>query len=304
MPGTVLPSPAGPGTSGTRGRRTARRAARRRAHRRRRVYVLFALATAGALGVAALNVGKPGGDGVQAGAAATKGQETAQEPTPSPRRTEGRSTPAQEEPGSTGTGNVSPKPSKTPKVLQHGNGQFETAQASGKAYGKGGKIRRYMVKVEQGTGIPADSAAREIEQILADKRSWTTDGRDAFQLVSRQPYDFVIDIASPDTADRICAEGGLDTHGEVNCDVGPKVVVNLKRWLTGSPEFTGPVPDYRALIINHEVGHRIGHGHETCPGPGRPAPAMMQQIYGLKGCRPNAWPYDSKGNYLGGPHVP
>ncbi|MER6984506.1 DUF3152 domain-containing protein, partial [Streptomyces carpinensis] len=254
--------------------------------------------------VAALNTGRPSGDGSRAGTATTKGQEREQEPTPSPQRREGRSTLTQEESASPETGNVSPKPSRTPKVLQHGNGQFETAQASGKVYGKGSKVRRYVVKVEQGTDVSADEAAREIEQILADKRSWTTDGRNAFQLVAQQPYDFVIDIASPDTADRICAEGGLDTHGEVNCDVGPKVVVNLKRWLTGSPEFTGPVSEYRALIINHEVGHRIGHGHETCPGPGKPAPAMMQQIYGLKGCKPNAWPYDSKGNYLGGPHVP
>ncbi len=111
-------------------------------------------------------------------------------------------------------------------------------------------------------------------------------------------------IASPDTADRICAEGGLDTRGEVNCDVGAQVVVNIKRWNTGSPQFAGPIEEYRALIVNHEVGHRIGHGHETCPGKGKPAPAMMQQIYGLKGCVANAWPYSDKGAYLGGPAVP
>ncbi|WP_324605996.1 DUF3152 domain-containing protein [Streptomyces sp. NRRL S-813] len=186
-------------------------------------------------------------------------------------------------------------------VLQHGNGEFDTAQASGKIYGHGRKVRRFAVMVEQGTGVSANGAAREIEQVLADKRSWTADGTNAFQLVSHKPYDFVIDIASPDTADRICAEGGLDTHGEVNCDVGHKVVVNLKRWLKGSPQFPGPVSEYRALIINHEVGHRIDHRHEGCPGPGKPAPAMMQQIYGLHGCKANAWPYDSEGEYLGGP---
>ncbi len=31
---------------------------------------------------------------------------------------------------------------------------------------------------------------------------------------------------------------------------------------------------------------------------------MMQQIYGLKGCVSNAWPYDTHGTYLGGPSVP
>lgn len=190
---------------------------------------------------------------------------------------------------------------KMPGPLQHGSGEFDTARASGKVLGDGVRVRRFAVSVERGTGVSADDAAREIERILADRRGWTADGVDAFQLVSRKPYDFVIDIASPDTTDRICAEGHLDTHGEVNCDVGHKVVVNLRRWLDGSPRFPGPVAEYRALIINHEVGHRLGHGHEGCPGPGKPAPVMMQQIYGLHGCEANAWPYDSRGHYLGGP---
>ena len=114
----------------------------------------------------------------------------------------------------------------------------------------------------------------------------------------------MIKIATPDTVDDICGAAGLLTGGEVNCDVGPTVVVNLKRWLLGSPEFDGPIHDYRALIINHEVGHRIGHGHQGCPGPGRPAPVMMQQIKGLHGCTANAWPYDAHGHYLGGPPAP
>ncbi|MFJ4716492.1 DUF3152 domain-containing protein [Streptomyces sp. NPDC088785] len=185
-----------------------------------------------------------------------------------------------------------------------GPGTFGAAHADGARVGTGPRLRRYQVQVEDGSGIAADAAAREISGILGDARGWVGDGVDSFQLVSAGPRDFVIKIATPRTVDCLCGSAGLDTHGEVNCSVGRTVVVNLRRWLLGSPEFDGPIGQYRALVVNHEVGHRIGHGHETCPRAGAPAPAMMQQIKGLRGCVANAWPYASDGRYLGGPHVP
>lgn len=188
-------------------------------------------------------------------------------------------------------------------VPEVGPGTFVTAAAEGRVVGTGARLRRYQVQVEDGSGVVADAAAREIAGILGDPRGWGSDGVDSFRLVASGPRDFVVKIATPHTVDCLCGSAGLDTHGEVNCSVGRTVVVNLRRWLLGSPEFDGPVEEYRALIINHEVGHRIGHGHETCPGTGRPAPAMMQQIKGLKGCVANAWPFDADGRYLGGPHV-
>ncbi|WP_275559727.1 DUF3152 domain-containing protein [Streptomyces sp. 5-6(2022)] len=183
-------------------------------------------------------------------------------------------------------------------------GEFVTAKSSGTVIGKGGDLRRFKVMVEKGTGVDAKRAAAEISAILADKRGWTNDGIHSFQLVADGPSDFEVKIATPDTVDEICGAVGLDTHGEVNCDAGTQIMVNLTRWNTGSPEFSGPISGYRALIVNHEVGHRIGHGHETCPGKGKRAPVMMQQIYGLKGCAANEWPYSANGRYIAGPAVP
>ncbi|MFF5565612.1 DUF3152 domain-containing protein [Streptomyces sp. NPDC012623] len=185
-----------------------------------------------------------------------------------------------------------------------GPGTFTTATGGGSTTERGGKVLRYAVAVEDGLALSAAETAKEVERILADPRGWTADGTSAFQRVSGGAPDFVVKVATPGTVDDICGQYGLDTGGEVNCNVGDQVMVNLKRWLLATEFYAEDVPEYRALIINHEVGHYLGHGHRTCPGPGRPAPAMMQQIKGLRGCVINAWPYDAKGKAVTGPAVP
>ncbi len=182
-----------------------------------------------------------------------------------------------------------------------GPGTFTVARAGVTSKGRGSA---YRVEVENGIGVDPDRAAADIAAVLADPRGWSHGGERSFRQVADGSAGLVIRIATPATTDQMCGEYGLNTRGEVNCRGGEKVMVNLKRWQLGSPQFDGPVSEYRALIVNHEVGHWLGRGHETCPGKGRPAPAMMQQIDGLKGCVANAWPYDAKGRYLGGPKVP
>ncbi|GEB58735.1 hypothetical protein GCM10017674_48410 [Streptomyces gardneri] len=288
--------------AGRRGTQSRRRARGRRGPVRRLalpVLVLMTLALGGGAALAHFN-GRTADDAAAPAPEPTPVTEAPTTDAPTPRPTT-----AKPKPKAT-TAKPKPKPKPTPKkttVPQSGAGTFTTAQASGDAVGTGGSLRRYRVQVEDGIELSAHGAAAEIQQILAHPRSWAAHGRGRFQLVS-QNADFVIRIATPDTADALCARQGLNTHGELNCETADGVVVNLKRWMLGSPTFAGEAAEYRHLIINHEVGHEIGiRQHMGCPGPGKPAPAMMQQIKGLNGCRSNAFPYDEDGSYITGPIV-
>ncbi len=139
-----------------------------------------------------------------------------------------------------------PKPGAgpdAPVVPESGPGTFTTARASGTPTGESGDLRRYRVQVEDGIDLRADGTAAEIQRILAHPRGWAAHGRGRFQLVSEdESADFVIRIATPDTADALCLREGLDTGGELNCETTEGVVVNLRRWMLGSPTFAGSPP--------------------------------------------------------------
>ncbi|MEU8708196.1 DUF3152 domain-containing protein [Streptomyces sp. NPDC048565] len=245
----------------------------------------------GVLGTAAYLLGAvylPGGSRSDASSGATHPRSTHVAPTPT----------------ASPTPSPSPSPSRTEiDVPPTGSGTFVTAQAGGAAVGSGSHPLRYVVQVETGLDLSPSQAANEIAGILAAPRGWTHDPDNAFQLVSAgAPHDLTVQIATPGTADSLCWAGiQQDTGGEYNCEVPGGVVVNLKRWVKGSPTFDGPIHDYRALIINHEMGHYLGHSHVTCAGAGQLAPVMMQQIKGLHGCVANAWPYDKNGDFVTGP---
>ncbi|THA72808.1 DUF3152 domain-containing protein [Streptomyces sp. A0958] len=278
---------------GRSGRRRARRARRRRS----RIRVLAAVAVTAALAGAAVALAPRWAGGDDAPAATATGPTAAARPTTAARPT---ARPTKSSEATTGA-KPSPSPSRSRvSIPASGPGTFTVARASGPSGGQ----NAYRVEVEDGSGVDPDQAAERIADILAAPRGWAHGGTRSFHRVATGQAGLVVRIATAATTDRICGQGGMNTHGEVNCRIGEVVMVNLKRWQTGSPEFAGPLAEYRALIINHEVGHWLGHGHETCPGKGRPAPAMMQQIYGLKGCVANAWPYAENGTYLGGPSVP
>ena len=86
---------------------------------------------------------------------------------------------------------------------------------------------------------------------------------------------------------------------EYSCRVGNDVVINVDRWNNATEGWLnagGTVERYRTMVINHEVGHRLGHldNELTCPAVNQPAPLMQQQSMDLLGCTPNEWPLDEE----------
>jgi len=148
----------------------------------------------------------------------------------------------------------------------------------------------YRVEVEIGTGESALTFAAAVDSTLADPAGWTGQGRWSLQRVPANDVDLVIRLATPATVDKVCEAVGLDTGGYFSCRAGQFVMINLDRWLGAVPEYGGDVALYRHYVINHEVGHGLGFGHQACRVRGGPAPVMQQQTRGLNGCLPNGWP--------------
>ncbi|BDM72402.1 hypothetical protein HEK616_58890 [Streptomyces nigrescens] len=178
------------------------------------------------------------------------------------------------------------------------SGRFKPVGGAAEAPGRG-KVMRYRVDIEE--GLPLDGAlfAEAVHKTLNDDRSWAHGGQRTFQRVASGPADFVITLASPGTTAKWCAKSGLDTYEEnVSCDSAAtdRVMINAYRWAQGAKTY-GPdkMHAYRQMLINHEVGHRLGHNHEACTRQGALAPVMMQQTKFLTTdgvtCRPNSWPY-------------
>ncbi|WP_372339001.1 DUF3152 domain-containing protein [Actinoplanes sp. RD1] len=180
-----------------------------------------------------------------------------------------------------------------------GSGKWAAASAqSGPAAGRSGTLLRYRVLVERDIdGLPVDTFASTVTATLSASRGWTAGGRWRLQRVGPgAPYDFTIYLATPRTRDQLC---GDTPDGYTSCRNGDKVVLNVARWVKGVPRFGAGLTTYRQYMVNHEVGHRLGQGHELCPKPGEPAPVMQQQTLGLHGCAANPWPYLGGERYAG-----
>lgn len=202
-----------------------------------------------------------------------------------------------------------PRPVRT-VLPTKGSGKFTYATGRGPVLGRAGMLRTFHVAVERGTNQDVAAFAQVVESTLGDSRSWV--GGRGVRLQRVDPSvaaSFTVFLATRTTAGVLCLRGSMDIRfGGVpytSCRTTGRAIVNVDRWEMSAPPYVAakvPLATYRQYVINHEVGHELGHHHEGCPKKGGPAPVMVQQTLTLRGCVPNAWPRPN-GQALSGPPV-
>lgn len=155
-----------------------------------------------------------------------------------------------------------------------------------------GRTVTYTVSTKGATKSNLAEFAAQANQTLNDGRGWAQLGLVFKQVPTGGSFNLILSQASlvPSFAPGACS-------AEWSCRVGVSVIINDDRWQGATVAWNsagGGLRDYRHMVVNHEVGHWLGHGHANCSGAGSYAPVMLQQSIDLQGCKFNPWPLSSE----------
>lgn len=128
-------------------------------------------------------------------------------------------------------------------------------------------------------------------QTLNDTRGWSRMNVKFTEVASGGMFNLILSEAAQ------LPSFSSGCSAEYSCRVGPSIIINQDRWGGATSSWNtagGSLRDYRHMVINHEVGHWLGHGHSSCSGAGQPAAVMQQQSIDLQGCSFNPWPLASE----------
>ena len=139
---------------------------------------------------------------------------------------------------------------------------------------------RYSAEVDPDVDYPKQEFLDLLQIYLADPDGWESKGH-TFIYDPKGPVK--IRLSSPATIAKTCGVSRDLSCAELG---GRHLYLNASRWKHGAKASQLPLDSYRQYMVSHEMGHILGHEHVKCV-PGKPAPIMLQQTLGLKGCTPN-----------------
>lgn len=151
------------------------------------------------------------------------------------------------------------------------------------------RIVYYSVESKGAVSSSLADFATQAHQTLNDNRGWARLGISFKQVEFGGSFKLILSEA------KYLPSFSSGCSSEWSCRVGSNVIINDSRWARASNSWNlagGNLRDYRHMVINHEVGHWLGHGHYNCSGANNLAPVMQQQSISLQGCKFNPWPLD------------
>lgn len=154
-----------------------------------------------------------------------------------------------------------------------------------------GRVVTYSVTTRGAVTANLAEFKQQANQTLNDSRGWSRLGVKFSEVTSGGEFTLILSVASE------LPNFSAGCSAEYSCNVGRNVIINQDRWLGATPSWNnagGSIRDYRHMVVNHETGHWLGHGHKNCGGAGQAAPVMQQQSIDLQGCKFNPWPLDSE----------
>ncbi len=164
-----------------------------------------------------------------------------------------------------------------------------TAQTNSRA--AGGRIVTYSVETRGVITASVGEFKTLANQSLNDSRGWSRLGVQFQEVASGGEFTLVLAEAQE------VANFSPGCDSTYSCNVGRYVIINQDRWNGATESWNGAggsLRDYRHMVVNHETGHWLGHGHASCPGAGQPAPVMQQQSIDLQNCSFNPWPIENE----------
>ena len=131
-----------------------------------------------------------------------------------------------------------------------------------------------------------------IDSILADPRGWVHLGYLFSRVRNKKDCDVIIYKKTPEQMDKKFTNPDLKGLSVCTMNIYPiEICIHEGNWNNVPQDFEGSLLDYRAYLVQHEMGHALGYMHESpLNDPNELCPVMYQQTKGTRGiCRYNPW---------------